>query len=90
MFLTVYGHDGHLFNDAERFEQIDNMPLTESPKCNLVKTGQTVSQKFKDYEILYMYITQGQEQITQEDKILIVPKKVCYFDQTFRPPSGPL
>ena len=70
------------FNDAERFEQIDNMPLTECPKCNLVKAGQTVSQKFKDYEILYMYIAQGQEQITLEDKILIVPKKVCYSDQT--------
>ena len=27
-----------------------------------------------------MYIAQGQGQITQEDKILIVTKRVCYFD----------
>ena len=56
--------------------------LIEGPKCNLVKTGQAVSEKktFKDYEILYMYIAQGQGQITQEDKILIVTKRVCYFD----------
>ena len=58
--------------------------LIEGSKCNLVKTGQAVSEKtmFKDYEILYMYIAQGQGQITQEDKILIVTKRVCYFDHT--------
>ena len=72
-----------LFNDAERFKQSDNMPLTEGPMCNLVKIGQAVSQKkmLKDYEILYMYIVQGQGQINQ-DKILIVTKRVCYFDLT--------
>ena len=32
-----------LFNDA--FEQSDNMPSTEGPKCNLVKIGQAVSEK---------------------------------------------
>ena len=50
-----------LFNDAEPFEQIDNMPSTEGPKCNLVKIGQAVSKKktFKDYETLYMYIAQA-------------------------------
>ena len=40
-----------LFDDAEPFEQIDNMPSTEGPKCNLVsKIGQTVSEEktFKD------------------------------------------
>ena len=60
------------------------MPSTEGPKCNLMKTGQAVSEKkkFKDYEILYMYIAQGQGQITQEDKILLVTKSVCYFDHT--------
>ena len=44
-----------LFNDAEWFEQTDNMPSIEGPKCNLVKIGQAVSEKktFKDYEILY-------------------------------------
>ena len=72
-----------LFNDAEQFKQSDNMPLTEGPMCNLVKIGQAVSQKktLKDYEILYMYIVQGQGQINQ-DKILIVTKRVCYFDLT--------
>ena len=70
-----------LFNDTEGFEQIDNMPLTEGPKCNLVKTGQAVSEKpVKDCEILYMYIAQGQGQIIQEDKILNITKRVCYFD----------
>ena len=40
-----------LFNDVEPFEQIDIMPLTESPMWNLVKIGQTVSEKnkFKEY-----------------------------------------
>ena len=35
--------------------------LKEGSKCNLVKTGQAVSETttFKDYEILYMYIAQG-------------------------------
>ena len=46
-----------LFNDAEQFEQIDNMPLTEDPIRNLVKIGQAVSEKMsKDYKNLYMYI----------------------------------
>ena len=42
-----------LFNDAERFEQIDNTPSTEGPMWHLVKIGQVVSEKktFKDYEI---------------------------------------
>ena len=69
-----------LFNDAEQSEQIDNMPLTKGPKFNLVKIGQAGSEKtFKDYEISNMYIAQGQGQITQEDKILIVTKSVCYI-----------
>ena len=73
------------FHDAEPFEQIDNLPSTEGPKCNLMKViGQTVSEKktFKDYEILYMYIAQGKWPITLEDKILFVTKRVCYFDHT--------
>ena len=50
----------------------------------MMKIGQAVSEKktFKDYKTLYMYIAQGQGQITQEDKILIVTKRVCYFDHT--------
>ena len=64
---------------SQPFEQIDNMPLTEGPKCNMVKIDQAVSEKktFKDYNILYIYIT-------QEDKILIVTKRVCYFDHTLQ------
>ena len=55
-----------LFNDAEPFEQIDNTPWTEGPMWNLVKIGHAVSERktFKDYEILYFYIAQGQGQIT--------------------------
>ena len=55
-----------LFNDSEPFEQIDNMLSTEGSKCNLNKTGQGVTEKkkFKDYEILYLYIAQGQGRIT--------------------------
>ena len=42
-----------LFNDAEPFEQIDDIPSTEGPMWNLVKNGQAISEKktFKDYEI---------------------------------------
>ena len=39
------GKEAILFNDAEPFEQTDNMPSTEGPKCNLVKTGQAVPEK---------------------------------------------
>ena len=54
-----------LFNDVEPFEQIVHTLSTEGPMWNLVKTVQAVSEKtFKNYTILYMYIVQGQEQIT--------------------------
>ena len=38
---------------------------------NLVKIGPAVSEQktFKDYKILYMYLAQGQGQITLGDKI---------------------
>ena len=51
MFLPYMGRMAILFHDAEQFEQINNMPSTEGPKCNLVKIGQAVSEKkmFKDY-----------------------------------------
>ena len=54
-----------LFNGAEPFEQIGKTRST-GPKWNLVKTAQVVSEKktFKNYTILYMYIPQGQRQIT--------------------------
>ena len=70
-----------LFNDAELFEQTDYTSSTEGLMWNLVKIGQAVSEKtFKDYKILYMYIAQGQGQITLGDKILIVTERVCYFE----------
>ena len=52
-----------LFNDAEPFGQLDNIPSTEVPMRNLVKTGLAVSEKktFKDYKILYMYVAQGKD-----------------------------
>ena len=55
-----------LYNRVEPFEQIGNTLLTEGPMRILVKIVQTVSEKktFKNYTILYMYIEQGQGQIT--------------------------
>ena len=56
------GMEAILFNDAEQFELIANMPSTEGRKRNLVKIGQAVSEKktFKDNMFLYTYISQGQ------------------------------
>ena len=66
-----------LFNNVEPFAQIDNTPTTEGQILNLVKIGQAVSEKTsKAYEILYMYIGQGQGQITLGDKILFVTERV--------------
>ena len=60
---------------VEPFEQIA-IPFQQN-------IGQAVSEKlFKIYTILYIYIAQGQGQIIPRDKILIVTKRVCYFDQT--------
>ena len=53
-----------LFNDAEPFEQ-SLTPSTEGPMCNLVKIGKVVLEKtFTDFKVLYLYIVQGQGQIT--------------------------
>ena len=42
-----------LFNGAEPFEHIVNIPSTEGPMWNQVKIGQAVSEKtFKDFMIL--------------------------------------
>ena len=42
-----------LLNSAKSFEKIVNIPSTEGPMWNLVKIGQTVSEKmFKDFMIL--------------------------------------
>ena len=64
-----------LFNGLEPFEQIFSTLSTEGPLWNLVKIAHLVSEKtFKNYKILYMYIAQGQGQINQGVKILIVTK----------------
>ena len=44
-------------NDAKRLEQSVNIPSTEDPMWNLVKTGQGVLEKknFKDF-MVYAYI----------------------------------
>ena len=54
------------FKDAEPFEQNANTPPTEGPMWNLVKTGQVILEKktFKYFMVLYLYIAQGQGQIT--------------------------
>ena len=71
-----------LFNGSEPFEQIVNILSTEGRMSNLVKIGPAVSEKktSKDYMILYLYIAQGQMQTTPEGKILILTKKIYYFN----------
>ena len=65
MFLPYMGMAVVLLNGADPFEQLLNILSTEGPMRNLVIISQTVSEKtFKNYTILYMYIAQGQEQIT--------------------------
>ena len=44
-----------LFNDAEPFEQIGNILLTEGPMWNLVKIAQAVSEK-KPFKKLHNFI----------------------------------
>ena len=54
-----------LFNGTEPFKQTGNTLSTEGPMWYLVKFAEAVSEKkFKNYIILYMYIHQGQVQIT--------------------------
>ena len=55
-----------LQNVLKLFWQIGNNLSTESPMWNPVKIAPAVSEKktFKNYTILYMYIAQGQGQIT--------------------------
>ena len=54
-----------LLNGAEPFKQIVTTFSTEGPMWNMVKIAQSVSKMtFKKYTILYMYIAQGQGQIT--------------------------
>ena len=55
-----------LFNGVEPFEQNGNILSTKGPMWNLVKIAQVVSEKktFKKYTILYVFIAQGEGQIT--------------------------
>ena len=77
-FSLYMGMTTILFNNVEPFAQIDNTPTTEGQILNLVKIGQAVSEKTsKAYEILYMYIGQGQGQITLGDKSLFVTERVA-------------
>ena len=58
--------------------------LTEGPLEPLVKSGQVVSEKktFKDYTILYMYIAQGQKQITSRGYNFNCIYTFYYFNHT--------
>ena len=73
-----------LFNGAKPFEQIGNTLPTEGPVRNLVKIAQAVSEKktFKNYTILYMYIAQGQGQITHRGQKNNITKMFYYFNHS--------
>ena len=65
VFLPYIGMAAILLNGTEAFKVIVNILLTEGPMWNLVKIAQAISGKiFKNNTILYMYIAQGQGQIT--------------------------
>ena len=57
---------------VELFEQFVSILPNEGPMWNLVKLGQAVSENktFKDYRILYLYISHGQGQITHGEQNL--------------------
>ena len=72
-----------LFDGAEPFEQTGKLHLTEGLMWNMVQIAQAFSEKtFKNYTVLYMYIVQGQGQITPVDKILIITKMFYYFNHS--------
>ena len=66
--------------------RLNTLMLALQQTAHVMKSGEmdkAVSEKtFKDYKILYMYIAHGQGQKTPWDKILIVTKRVCFFDHT--------
>ena len=54
-----------LFYGVEPFEKVIETLSTKGPMWNLVKIAQAGSEKtFKKYTILYMYVAQGQGQVT--------------------------
>ena len=67
-----------------RFKKNRQNPFDRRSNVKSGETGHAVSGKktFEDYEILYMYIDQGQGQMSLGDKNLIATKRVCYFDHT--------
>ena len=72
------------FTDAEPFEQSVNIPSTEGPMWNLVKSGQVVSEKktLKNFMVLHLYMAEEQGQIIPWGKILILTKTFYYFYHT--------
>ena len=71
MFLPYMGMTAIiLFTDAEHFEQSVNIPSTEGPHVKSRETGQMVLEKktFKKFMVLYLYMAQGQGQITPRGK----------------------
>ena len=69
----------------EPFEQIGNTLLTEGLIGNLVKIAQTVTEKktFKNNIILYMYIAQGQGQITIWGQNFDSTTKMFYYFNSY-------
>ena len=55
-----------LFNGMEPFDQIVNILSTEGPKLKIVQEN-LERKTSKDFTILYMYIAQGQGQITPKN-----------------------
>ena len=67
------GTSAILFSGAEPFEKNVNIHSTEGPMRNLKKMSQAVSEKtFKDFMIVYLYIAQGQGQITKGKPTIII------------------
>ena len=78
----MYGYGSHLVQWGRNIWINYQYPFDRSPMWNLVKIPQAVSVKtFKNYTILYMYIAQGQGQITPRGQKFDC-NKVYYFNHT--------
>ena len=60
-----------MFNGLNHLNKL-SIPFRQKAPCEIAQA--VLEKTFKYYTILYMYIAQGQEQITPGDKILIVTK----------------